>query len=508
MDGWVLPDTVRDAPAYTPRPFELADAELLLSGAYAPLVGFLGRADLATVAARGRLADGSRWPVPVTLEVPIGIAADLDPSDPDRRALLLTEPPGAPVAAVAVGEVWQVREGVHGVAGLVRRVGTGPRGAFHALKLSPADVSRMLPPGRVLGIFADRPLHRPQLAQLALAARTLAGSVVVLVPVGAPTPDGLPPEALVRAVLAARDRMPPATIVPVPMATRGDEIRDGLLRGAVASAYGVTHLLATGEQALSGGGPRVMIPRELAYDARDGQWRGREDIPPRNRRAALSPAEIHDMLDRGTALPEWHTPPAVARELDRDFPPRRERGVVVFFTGLPGSGKSTIARGVADVLAETGERTVTTLDGQIAHRELSVGPITTREGRNRDIRRVGWVAAEAARHGGLVLCALVAPYARARNAARVLARAAGAGFILVHVDAPPEVCRERNRSIRTPGRGGAAAETDALPGDESYEVPEHPDLVVDTSRTTVTGSVETVIDHLAGNGWIDPVRPS
>ena len=129
-------------------------------------------------------------------------------------------------------------------------------------------------------------------------------------------------------------------------------MRDALLRARVAAAYGVTHVLSTGDM-LSGGGLRVLVPRELAYDNRDGQWRWRDDIPPRHRRLAMSPTEIDDLLDRGFPLPEWHTPPAVAKELARARPPRRQRGLVVFFTGLlrfgevhhrPGAGR----RGAGD----------------------------------------------------------------------------------------------------------------------------------------------------------------
>src|SRR5206468_936766 len=127
-----------------------------------------------------------------------------------------------------------------------------------------------------------RPRHRPQQAQCAHGARTVARHLLILVPVSGPGPDGLPPEALVRTIVAARDRMPPATIVAVPLLPRGDEMRDALLRARVAGAYGVTHVLSTGDT-LSGGGPRVLVPRELAYDNRDGQWRWRDDIPPRNR---------------------------------------------------------------------------------------------------------------------------------------------------------------------------------------------------------------------------------
>ncbi len=311
-NGWVLPDEVlRDAPAYTPRPGELADLELLLTGAYAPLTGFMTRADLVSVSRRGRLADGTPWQVAVTLQVPAALAQSLDPRDPARRALVLTDGEGAPAAALDVADVWPVREGVAGVGGQVRRLGDGGHGPFQRLRRSPEEVRALLPPGRVLGVIADRPLHRPQLAQIAHAARTLAAHLLVMIPVGEGGADGLPPEALVRTVFAARDRMPPATLVAVPLSHRREEISDALLRARVSAAYGVTHLLSTGEM-LSGAGLRVLVPRELAYDNRDGQWRWREDIPPRNRRLALTQPEIDDLLDRGFPLPEWHTPPAVA----------------------------------------------------------------------------------------------------------------------------------------------------------------------------------------------------
>ncbi len=307
--GWVLPEEVlRDAPHYAPRPAELADLDLLLSGAYTPLGGFLGRADLANVVRTGRLVDGTSWPVPVTLEVPAALAARLEVGNPLKRVLILTDHEGAPVAAIDAAELWPTGPDRMGVGGRVRRLGDGGHGVFRRLRRNPDEVRRTLPAGRVLGVIADRPLHRPQLAQLAHAARTLNGHLVVLIPVAAPSTDGLPPEALVRAVLATRDRIPQATFVAVPLASHGDEIRDALLRARVAAAYGVTHLISTGQAPISGGGPRVLVPRELSYDTRDGQWRGRDDIPPRFRRLALTQAEIDDLLDQGVALPEWHTP--------------------------------------------------------------------------------------------------------------------------------------------------------------------------------------------------------
>jgi sulfate adenylyltransferase len=502
-NGWVLPDEVlRDAPSYTPRPRELADLELLLTDAYAPLDGFLGQADLSSVARTGRLVDGTPWPVPITLQVPADLVAQIDTGNPLRRVLVLTDAEGARVAAIDAVEVWPTRDGAAGVAGPVRRIGDGGHGPFRRLRRPPAEIRQTLPAGRVLGVLADRPLHRPQLAQIAYAARTIAGHLLVLIPAVGPGPDGLAPEALVRTVLAARDRLPPGTIITVPLASHGDEIYDALLRARVATAYGVTHLLAT-TSTLSGGGLRVLVPKELAYDSRDGQWRSRDDIPPRHRRLALSLTEIDDLLDRGAALPEWHTPPAVARELARARPPRRQRGLVVFFTGLSGSGKSTIARDVSDALLETGERTVTLLDGDVVRRHLSAGLGYSAADRDTNVRRIGWVAAEAARHGGMAICCPIAPYRAARQAAREYARAAGAGFVLVYVSTPIEECERRDRKgLYAKARAGKLIGMTGV--DDPYEAPTDAELALDTTATSETQASTAVLRYLATNGWIDP----
>jgi sulfate adenylyltransferase len=503
VNGSMLPeDVLRDAPSYTPRPHELADLDLLLSGAYAPLTGFLGRADLTALRRTGRLADGTPWPVAVTLEIPAEMATGLRLDDPQHRAVIVTDMEGAPVAAVEVTDAWPTEDGRYAVGGAVRRIGDGGHGPFQRLRRTPEEVKALLPPGRVLGVVADRPLHRPQLAQIAHAARTLAAHLLIFIPVTGPGPDGLPPEALVRAIFAARDRMPPATIVAVPLMPRGDEMRDALLRARVAQSYGVTHVLSTGDM-LSGAGLRVLVPRELAYDNRDGQWRWRDDIPPRNRRLAMTPAEIDDLLDRGFPIPEWHTPPAVAKELVRVRPPRRYRGLVVFFTGFSGSGKSTIARGLADQLRESGERTITLLDGDVVRRELSAGLGFSKADRDRNVRRIGWVAAEVGRHRGMAVACPIAPYEAARAAARRMAVEAGAGFVLVHVATHLEVCESRDRKgLYARARAGQLRGMTGI--DDPYEEPTDAELTVDTTTMTVPEAVEMVLSHLVENGWVEP----
>ncbi|HEY1179044.1 MAG TPA: adenylyl-sulfate kinase, partial [Phytomonospora sp.] len=345
-------------------------------------------------------------------------------------------------------------------------------------------------------------LHRPQLAQIAHAAKALSAHVLVLIPIATPGPDGLPPEALVRAVLAARDRLPRAcTVAAVPIAPRGDEIRDGLLNAKVAAAYGVTHLLSDG-QTVTGGGLRVIVPRELGYDIRDGQWRPLDDIPPRFRRPRKTPTEIGDLLDRGHGLPDWHTPPAVAAELSRSRPPRRERGLVVFCTGLSGSGKSTIARGLYDTLAESGQRTVSLLDGDVVRRLLSAGLSFSAADRDLNIRRIGYVAAEIGRHHGVAICCPIAPYAASRDAAREAAREAGADFVLVHVATPLEECERRDRKgLYAKARAGVIGSFTGI--SDPYEEPANAELTIDTTDLSVDEAVERVITYLTDEGWLD-----
>ncbi len=507
MDGWAGPEELlRDAPTWAPSPAELADLELLLAGAYAPLRGFLGASDVASLRNSGHLTDGTDWPVPVTLEIPVPVAAMIDPGDPTRRTLVLTDAEGAPIAAMEVTEATASDGGVL-VGGPVSAYGDGTHGVFRRLRHTPAHVRSALGDGRVLGVIVDRPLHRPQLAQIVHAARTIGAKLLLLVPVAGPGPDGLPPESLVRAVLAAADRLPGVQVVAVPLATasagRGDEVRDALLRGRVMENYGATHALSTSDAMISGGGLRVLVPREFAYDTRDGQWRSAEDVPKRFRRVAMTPDEINELLDDGSQLPEWHTPPAVARELSRQRPPRDTRGFVLFFTGLSGSGKSTIARGVADALQETGERTVTFLDGDVVRRELSAGLTFSKADRDLNIRRIGWVAAEVARHGGLAICCPIAPYAAARATARAQASAAGAGFVLVYVSTPLEVCEQRDRKgLYAKARAGLITGMTGI--DDPYEEPTDADIVVDTSRVSIDQGVRTVLERLADEGWIAP----
>ncbi|RBQ18704.1 adenylyl-sulfate kinase [Spongiactinospora rosea] len=405
---------------WTPDARELADLELLLSGAFHPLTGFLGDADAHSVLERGTLADGTPWPDPVLLHLP----ADHPAQAGDRITLL--DPEGAALGVLTVTE-----RGPHGVAGPVEGGSGGPEhGPFARLRRPPAEVRKELAESPVLAVTMRGPLDATVLAEITATAAELSATVLLL-----PLAYGEAGPAVVRAALAARDRLPAGTsVVAVPLAPREPAAIDLELREHVADAYGASEHLAAPDP--------IAIPG----------------------------------------------------------PPHR-RGLVVFFTGLSGSGKSTIARGLHDVLLERGSRTVTYLDGDVVRRLLSAGLTFSKADRDANIRRIGFVAAEVARHGGLAICAPIAPYAATRAEVREMVESVGADFLLVHVATPLAECERRDRKgLYAKARAGLIPEFTGV--SDPYEEPDDADLTIDTTGMPIDRAVSRVADLLTSGGWI------
>ena len=490
---------------------------------FAPLDGYLGAADVAAVAERGMLADGTGWPVPVTLDVP----ADVIPPDADH--LVLRDQEGSPLAVLSITER-RIRYEPGGagdpvdpllmrLAGPVTALREPEHGPFRQLRRRPDEVRAELAGGNVLAYATRRPLNKRHIGQLRHYAGQLNARLLLLPLVTGPAEVITRPEALVRAVLAARQYLPAGTlVVPVPLARRqAGSAADLRAHAVVAAAYGATHLLVDAlgvleEQAGAPGGqkngtltlPGVPIPviraGEWAYDPRSEVWRPLGLIEPGAERDELTDSELGALLDSGTEVPSWFAPPGVARELRRARPPRAERGLAVFFTGLSGSGKSTIARGLAEALTERGDRTVSLLDGNHVRQLLSAGLTFSRADRDLNIARIGYVAAEVARHGGIAICAPIAPYAAARAAARQMVTEVG-DFVLVYVSTPLEVCAARDRKGLY-----AKAQAGLIKGftgvSDPYEEPRDADLVLDTSTMTRDQAVGAVLRLLVTGGWL------
>ena len=476
-------------------------------------------ADAASVAERGLLMDGTPWPVPVTFEVPSGTV----PADAGH--VVLQDSEGSPLAVLSVteqrpafepaepGEPARVR-----LAGPVTALREPEHGPFRQLRRRPAEVRGELAGGTVLAYATWRPLNKRHIGQLRHYAGQLNARLLLLPLVAGRANVVTRPEALVRAVLAARQHLPAGTLViPVPLARRpGGPGADLRAQAIVAAAYGATHLLADASEIPDPGGapggtkngalalPGVPIPvisaGEWAYDPRSEVWRPLALIEPGAEQGELTDSELGALLDSGAEVPGWFAPPAVARELHRARPPRSERGLAIFFTGLSGSGKSTIARGLAEALTERGDRTVSLLDGDRVRQLLSAGLTFSRADRDLNIARIGYVAAEVARHGGIAICAPIAPYASARAVARKLVTEAG-DFLLIYVSTPVEICEARDRKgLYAKARAGLIKGFTGV--DDPYEEPRDADLVLDTSTMTRDEAVATVLKLLVSGGWL------
>lgn len=380
---------------FCPTPRELADLELLLNGAFAPLTTFA--------------VDG-----PVTLALP----ADLRSAIGAGGEVELVDPEGLPLARLDSDGLTPLAHPSHG--------------PFRRLHLSPEAVREAHPDALtipVAGALGE--------ADLATIGAVRAGRPVVLLALCGPgTPQGLTSVGLVRATLAAADLLGDAAVVAVPLASRADAEVDHALGQQVVATYAAGDVLA---------------------------------LPD---------------TDSG-ALPE-----AVAAVVESDQP--AQRGVVVFFTGLSGSGKSTLAQALLDLILERGERTVTSLDGDVVRRNLSAGLTFSREDRETNIRRIGWVAAEIARHHGVAICSPIAPFDETRQQVRAMVEDAGGEFVLVHVATPLEECERRDRKgLYAKARAGEIPEFTGI--SSPYEDPEDATVRVDTTGRTIEDALADVL---------------
>jgi sulfate adenylyltransferase len=329
-------------------------------------------------------------------------------------------------------------------------------GPFRALHRTPSEVPP--PAGPRVGVLLDRPLLAAEVAALAelgedaevlLVARTVAPQV--------------PADVLVRALLAAAAQVPQAQVLALPFATRDDPDHDAALGARLLRAYGADPV-------------GVLAPAQEWTAARRAL-----DTDDEARLATLDPATRR-------VLRHWR-------------PPRAQRGLVVFFTGLSGSGKSTVSRALVDRLHET-DRTVTVLDGDVARRTLSSGLGFSRADRDLNIRRLGWVAAEVARHGGVAVLAPIAPFAATRAEVRQMVEATG-DLVLVWVSTPLAECERRDRKgLYARARAGEIPDFTGI--SSPYEPPHDADVVLDTTDLSVEDALARVWQHLVGGGWVEP----
>ena len=360
-------------------------------------------------------------------------------------ALDLIDPEGAPLARLQMRRTYEVDDPDRlGVTGPVQRLAYTEFGPFRHLHRPPAEVHRIRPHDQFSAVVVRRPLDTPDLAAIRTAADQTGRTPLLLAFVGHDMPRNASAPGLVRATLAAAPLLgPDVEVVAVPVADHGSA--NSRLAAAVASAYGVVDLTLTDE----------------ATDDR--------------------PEEIQRLVD-----------------LDR--PPRDAQGLVLFFTGLSGSGKSTLARAIVDYILERGVRSVTSLDGDVVRHHLSKGLGFNRADRETNIARIGFVAAEISRHGGVAVCSPIAPFEATRAAVREMVERAGGGFVLIHVATPLAECERRDRKgLYAKARAGEIPDFTGI--SSPYEIPSDA-IKIDTTNRVIAECVDELLATLTSEGWL------
>jgi sulfate adenylyltransferase len=531
-------------------PRELCDLELLINGGFAPLRGFLDSADHAAVCESMRLADGTLWPIPITLNVTEDVAGGLSLGE----QVALRDPEGVMLAALEITDLYRTdprkeavdvygtddpqhpgvrhlleREGTVSIGGIVEGLTLPVHHDFGHLRLTPAETRAAFAArgwDRVVAFQTRNPMHRAH-QELTLRAMGEADAHLLIHPVvGLTKPGDVDHYTRVRCYQALLRHYDDdaAMLALLPLAMRMAGPREALWHALIRRNYGCTHLIVGRDHAGPGSdssgrpfyGPYdaqellrayadeagvEMVPfAEMAYVAELDSYVPTAEVPAGATAQSISGTQLRERLAEGGEIPEWFTYPDVAAELQRSNPPRSQQGVTVLFTGLSGSGKSTIAGVLQAKLLERGGRTVTMLDGDLVRQNLSSELGFSREHRDLNILRIGWVAAEVSRHGGIAICAPIAPYDEIRKRVRQMVEEQST-MVLVHVSTPIEVCEERDRKgLYAKARAGLIGSFTGV--SDPYEVPQDAELVIDTATTSAEEAAEQILTYLVASGHL------
>ncbi len=540
-------------PSHALTPRQLCDLELLLGGGFSPLTGFMKRTTCERVCAEMRLddADGTVWSIPITLDVSEELAKSLEPG----TKLALRDAEGVMVAALTVAEVWQAdreleAEAVFGstnrehpsvaylldqtqpfyVGGSVTGVQPVTHYDYKLLRHSPAELRAeftKLGWAKVVAFQTRNPMHRAHQELTLRAAKEVGANLLIHPVVGLTKPGDVDHYTRVRCYQALLHRYPRETALLslLPLAMRMGGPREAVWHAIIRKNYGCTHLIVGRDHAGPGSdssgtpfyGPYdaqdllrqhevelgvTMVPfKMMVYVADIDSYVPVDEVAEGKRTLALSGTELRTRLADGKEIPEWFTFADVAHELHHSHPPRHRQGFTVFFTGLSGSGKSTIANALLVKFFEMGGRPVTLLDGDLVRKHLSSELGFSKEHRDINIRRIGYVASEITKNGGIAVCAPIAPYDAVRKDVRAMVQSLG-GFMLVHVATPIEVCEQRDRKgLYAKARAGIIKEFTGI--SDPYEEPADADLVVDTTMLAPEEAAQQIVLYLEKYGYVD-----
>ena len=546
-------------PSLTLSQRQVCDLELLMNGGLSPLTGFMGQSDYEAVVERMQLADGTLWPIPIVLDVAANFAEKLEKGS----KVALRDGEGFMPAVLTVEDIWQPdkrreAEAVYGttsdahpgvrylyeqvgdtyISGTLEGIQAPIHYDFESLWDSPADLRalfRKLGWRRVLAFQTSKPMHRLQRDITLQAAKEIGGHILLHPTVGMTKPGDLQYYARVHCYQAIRKHFPHnlALLSLLPLAMRMAGPREALWHGIVHQNFGCSHFLVGPDHAsppaTNGNGAAQafypahaaqelvgehqdrlgieMVPvEEHRYVPRRGRYLPLSQIEHDGEEAvSLSEAELKERLSHNIEVPDWFSFPEVIEHLKRVCPPRSRQGLTLFFTGLSGAGKSTLAKIIYAKLVEAGGRPVTLLDGDIVRLHLSSELGFSKEHRNLNVRRIGFVASEITKNGGIAICAPIAPYTAMRRAVREMIEEHGA-FIEIHVATPLETCEARDRKgLYAKARQGLIPEFTGI--SDPYEEPENPELRVDTTGLSPMEAAQEIYLYLLREGYLDASGP-
>jgi sulfate adenylyltransferase len=527
----------------------VCDLELLTVGAFSPLDRFMGREDYQRVMDEMRLSGGMLFPVPITLPVNPSPEIKLD------REIALRSAKNELLAIMRIQEIyeWNLSEVAakvfqtddlrHPLVAEMYRWGTvnisGPLEVlrlpshydFQDLRLTPAQTRARLRAygrGNVVAFQTRNPLHRVHEEITKRAIEEVDAALLLHPVVGMTKPGDVDHFTRVRTyrALAARYYDPNRILLSLlPLAMRLAGPREAVWHAIIRRNYGANHLIVGRDHAGPGedsnGNPIYgsydaqrlveecseeigvkMVPfRMVVYLPDEDRYEEVTKIPDNTKTAAISGTQVREeYLSNGRQLPEWFTRPEVARILADTYPPKHKQGVCIWFTGLAAAGKSTIAEVLTVILQEHG-RQVTLLDGDVVRTHLSKGLGFSKDDRDTNIRRMGFVASELVRHGGVVVCAAVSPYRATRNDVRNMV--GKEQYVEVFVDTPLEICEQRDsKGLYARARRGEITGFTGI--DDPYEPPQHPEVCLDTEAHTPEENAHLIMDYLIQRGFVPP----
>ncbi len=550
-----LKDASRDWESWDLTARQLCDLELLLSGGFSPLTGFMTQADYEGVCSSMRLADGTIWPIPIMLDVSEELAETLSAGS----TLALRDAEGVILAALHVEEVWLPDREAEasavfatdnpehpGVAYLLKQanpvyVGGKLEGIqrpihydYPEIRHTPVELRETyskLGWRKVVAFQTRNPMHRAHQELTLRAAKEVEANLLIHPVVGMTKPGDVDHYTRVRCYQALLPRYPQHTakLSLLPLAMRMGGPREAVWHAIIRKNYGCTHLIVGRDHAGPGSdssgtpfyGPYdaqqmlrqyekelgvTMVPfKMMVYVEDKDSYFPVDEVPDGARSLSISGTELRERLAQGREIPEWFTFPEVAVELRRSHRPRHMLGFTVFFTGLSGSGKSTVANVLQTKFLEMGGRPVTLLDGDLVRKNLSSELGFSKEHRNINIRRIGYVASEITKNGGIAICAPIAPYDDIRKENRALIAPLG-GYILVHMAIPLSVCEQRDRKgLYAKARAGIIKEFTGI--SDPYEEPDDADVVIDATDVTPEEEAQQIILYLEKEGYIGAELP-